>query len=69
MSGNENKMRQFIGGSIIGIVLFCTAIAACGVWGLVEEDVAWRLFATLVVAATGLGVSGAMFDRYFKEKV
>ena len=58
-------MKQVIGTAMITIVLICTLLGIGGMWGMVESEVAWRVFGTLVVVAVGLGVAAKMIGVFF----
>ena len=60
------KIKKILGTLMAAIILGCTVLGVAGVWGLVEEDVAWRLFLTLIVVAVGLGTSGGLIEKFFK---
>ena len=60
------KIKKILAASMVAIVLGCTVLGVGGVWGLVEEEVAWRLFWTLVVVALGLGTAGGLMEKFFK---
>ena len=60
------KIKNILGTLMVAIILGCTVLGVAGVWGLVEEDVAWRLFLTLIVVAVGLGTSGGLIEKFFK---
>lgn len=52
---------------MIVIVLLCTVLGVCGIWGLVDGDTAWQIFWTLCVVAIGLGTATFMIEIYFKD--
>lgn len=60
-------IKQAIGTAMILIVMLCTLLGIGGVWGVIKGDTAWQLFGTLVVVAIGLGTSGLMIDRFFRD--
>jgi hypothetical protein len=60
-------IKQMIGTGMIAIVMFCTLLGIGGVWGVIKGETAWQLFYTLIVVAVGLGTSGVMIDRFFKD--
>jgi hypothetical protein len=60
-------IKQSIGFVMVLIIMLCTLLGIGGVWGIIQGETAWQLFGTLVVVAIGLGTSGAMIDRFFKD--
>ena len=62
------KIKQAIGTTMIVIVLLCTVLGVCGVWGFVEGDTAWQLFWTLLVVAIGLSAASGMIDVFFSDE-
>ena len=62
-------IKQMIGVLFILCVLSTTMLAVAGIWGIVSEANAYKMFWTLVSAAIGLGVSGSMLDTFFKDDV
>lgn len=59
-------VKQRIGVAFIATILAATVLSILGIWGLIGGDTVWRLLATLGACAGGLGVAGAMLDRFFK---
>jgi len=66
--GQLMTTKQTIGSLMILIVLLCTILGICGIWGLVNGDTAWQIFWSLVVVAIGLGTATYMIEVYFKDR-
>lgn len=60
-------IKQWIALVIIAIILACTMLGIAGVWGLINGDTAWQVFATLLVCAVGLGTAASVIDTFFKD--
>ena len=61
------SLKQILGSLFILTVLGCTVLSVLGIWGIIQGDTVWQLVFTLVVVAIGLGVSGGMIDKFFKD--
>jgi len=61
-------LKQKIGSVVIAIILACTVICVAGIWGMIGDDQAWKIFWTLLACAAGLGTSATLLDVYFKDK-
>ena len=45
-----------------------TILSILGIWGFIDGDTTASLVFTLLVVCAGVGVSGAMIDKFFKDK-
>lgn len=59
--------KQFIGSTLIFTVLGCTILSVLGIWGFLRGDTVWQMISTLVAVAIGLGVSGNLGDKFFRD--
>lgn len=62
------KIRNIFG-IVLGILTIISTIASiCGIWGVVPEDIVWKLLGTfLVMAVTTMGLS-RVTNTFFDKK-
>jgi len=62
------SIKQTLGSLIILTIIFTTILTVLGIWGIIEEAQAWKLFWTLLTTCVGLGTASGCIDYYFKDK-
>lgn len=64
---NSRKLNQVTGIVLVTMTIGSAALAVGGVWGVVQEETAWRLFATFVITAMTTGGVATIADKFYKE--
>lgn len=61
------KVRQVIGVVFIVTIIFSTILGVLGIWEVINAASSGKLIGTAFVLAAGLGVAGALLDKFFGE--
>jgi len=64
---SNKKLNQITGIVLVSLTIGSAALAIGGVWGVVQEETAWRLFATFVITAMTTGGVATIADKFYKE--
>lgn len=64
---SNKKLNQITGIVLVILTVASAVLATCGVWGVVNEGTAWRLFATFIITAMTTGGVATIADKFWKE--
>jgi hypothetical protein len=62
----NQKLNQITGIVLVALTIGSATLAIGGVWGVVEEQTAWRLFATFIITAMTTGGVATIADKFYK---
>ena len=65
---SNKKLNQITGMVLIALTAASSCLALGGIWGVVDESTAWKLFATFIVTAMTTGGVAGIADKFWKEK-
>jgi hypothetical protein len=65
---NNKKLNQITGIVLVALTIASAALALGGVWGVVDNDTAWKLFLTFIVTASTTGAVAGIADKFWSEK-
>lgn len=64
---SNRKLNQVTGMVLVALTVASAALATCGIWGVVDEDTAWRLFGTFVVTAMTTGAVAGIAEKFWRD--
>ena len=64
---SNKKLNQVTGIVLASLTVASAVLATCGVWGVVDDETAWRLFATFIITAMTTGGVAAIADKFWRD--
>jgi|LakMenEpi03Aug12_release.lakeMendotaPanAssembly.Ray.scaffolds.fasta_scaffold471209_3 hypothetical protein len=62
----NNQMALLVTGcTLVALTLASAGLGLAGIWGVVDEDTGWKLFASFVVTALTVGAVTKTADKFF----
>lgn len=62
----NNQMAILVTGcTLVVLTLASATLGLAGIWGVVDEETGWKLFASFVVTALTVGAVTGIADKFF----